>query len=133
MLVAAVSMLGAALVAWSNSSFAIQQMNIANQTNSRINLIKESFIVENVWFYTNATGSYANVTIRNTGDLAITISNIYINNTKVWNDDEIILIDDIVTIDVPKIDIGIDWEADRAQSIWVMTERGAEVKQVWKS
>lgn len=133
MLVAAVSMMGAALMVWSNASFASQQREIADQTTDRINLIAENFIVEDVWFYTNATGSYANVTIRNTGNLAITISNIYINHTEAWNDGEIIVIDDVATIDVPKVDLGVPWEADRLQSIWVVTERGSEIKQVWKS
>jgi hypothetical protein len=133
MLVAAVSMMGAALMVWSNSSFASQQREIADQTTSRINLIAESFVVEDVWFYTDG-GYYANVTIRNTGDLAITISNIYINNTEAWDDGEIIMIDDVATIKVPKvIDSGVDWTSDRSQSIWVVTERGAEIKQVWKS
>lgn len=133
MLVAAVSMMGAALMVWSNASFASQQREIANQTDSRINLIAENFVVEDVWFYTDG-GHYANVTIRNTGDLAITISNIYINNTEAWDDGEIIMIDDVATIKVPKIiDPGADWEEDRSQSIWVVTERGAEIKQVWRS
>ena len=127
MLVAAVSIIGAALVMWSNTSFAIQQVNIANQTNGRINLINESFIIEDVWFYVD-TDNYADVTIRNTGDLAIRISNIYVNNSQAWNAGEDILIDEVAKIQVP-----IDWEADRPQSIWVKTERGAEEKQVWKS
>ena len=128
MLVAAVSIVGAALVMWSNTSFAMQQASIAEQTTGRINLINESFIIEDVWFFSNATGTYANVTILNTGDLAIRVSNIYINNTQTWNDGEDVLIGDFATIDVPTA-----WEADRPQSIWIKTERGAEAKQVWKS
>lgn len=131
MLVAAVSIVGAALVMWSNTTFAIQQANIANQTNSRINLINESFIIEDAWFYTDPNppnDKYADVTIRNTGDLAIRISNIYVNNSQAWNAGKDILIDEVAKIQVP-----IDWEVDRPQSIWIKTERGAEAKQVWKS
>lgn len=106
----------------------MQQQNIANQTNSRINLINESFIIEDVWFFSNATGSYANVTILNTGELAVRVSNIYVNNTQAWNDGKDILIGEVETIDMP-----LAWETDRPQSIWIKTERGAEAKQVWKS
>ena len=133
MLVAAVSVMGVGILSWSSISFANQQREISNQTDSRINLIEESFIIEDVWFYTNATGNYANVTVRNTGDLAVVISYVYLNNTQAWNDGEVILIGDVATIDVPKIDLGIAWESDRSQSIWVKTERGADAKQVWKS
>lgn len=127
MLVAAVSIIGVALVAWSNFSFAAQQREISNVTNSRINLINESFIIEDVWFY-DEPPKYANVTIRNAGDLAITISNIYVNNTEAWDDSKVIPIDGVAEIKVPT-----NWGAGDQQSIWVKTERGSEAKQVWKS
>lgn len=127
LLVAAVSMMGAFLVAWSNSSFAAQQLTIANQTNSKINMINESFVIEDVWFYTD-TFKYANVTIRNTGDLAITVSNIYVNNTQYWNSGQVIPIDGVA-----EIKVRVTWGSDDLQSVWVKTARGAEVKQVWKS
>jgi len=122
-------MMGAFLVAWSNSSFAAQQLTIANQTNSKINMINESFVIEDVWFYTGAdTFKYANVTIRNTGDLAITVSNIYVNNTQYWNSGQVIPIDGVA-----EIKVRVTWGSDDLQSVWVKTARGAEVKQVWKS
>lgn len=122
-------MMGAFLVAWSNSSFAAQQLTIANQTNSKINMINESFVIEDVWFYTDAdTFKYANVTIRNTGDLAITVSNIYVNNTQYWNSGQVIPIDGVA-----EIKVRVTWGSDDLQSVWVKTARGAEVKQVWKS
>lgn len=120
-------MMGAFLVAWSNSSFAAQQLTIANQTNSKINMINESFVIEDVWFYTD-TFKYANVTIRNTGDLAITVSNIYVNNTQYWNSGQVIPIDGVA-----EIKVRVTWGSDDLQSVWVKTARGAEVKQVWKS
>jgi hypothetical protein len=131
MLVAAVSVMGVGILSWSSISFANQQREISNQTDSRINLIAESFIIEDVWFYTETdppNANYADVTVRNTGDLAIRVSNIYVNNTQAWNIGEDILIGEVATISVQ-----IDWESDRSQSIWVKTERGAEAKQVWKS
>jgi hypothetical protein len=128
-MVAAVSVMGAALMQWSSSSFAAQQLEISNQANERINLIKENFVVEDVWFYQNSTGShFANVTIRNTGELALTVSKIYINSTEAWDEGLVILAGDI-----DRISIETPWEADRPQSFWIITERGAEIKQTWKS
>ena len=128
MLIVAVSMIGVALVSWSNFGFAIKQREIADQTNGRINLVKETFIIEDVWFYSNGVDSYANVTIRNTGDNGLTISNIYVNTTEVWNEGEDILKDEVAIINFQT-----DWESGNSQSIWVRTERGSDMKQVWKS
>ena len=128
MLVAAVGIMGTGLVAWSNSSFSITRQNIANSTDSKINLIRENFVVEDVWFYTQTGTDYANVTVRNTGDVVIKISNIYVNNTQVWNAGQ-----NINATTSQTIRTTVDWDPDNLQSIWVKTERGAEVKQVWKS
>jgi hypothetical protein len=134
LLVVATGVIGSALAAWSNTSFAIQSLQISNQTTSRINLVKESFVLEDVWFYTNPpstppTNAYANVTIRNTGDLAITVSKIYVNNTQVWSGSQTIPIDSVATIE----DIPISWRSNDPQSVWIHTARGTDVKQAWKS
>ena len=127
LLVVAVAIMGTFVVSWANTTFAIQQRDIADQTAERINLVNEGFIIEDVWFYIEGTDK-ANVTIRNTGDLAITISHIYVNNTQVWNTGETILIGE-----KEEIQVDLDWDSGAPQSIWVKSERGTEVKQVWKS
>jgi hypothetical protein len=131
LLVVATGVIGSALAAWSNSSFAIQSSQISNQTASRINLVKESFVLEDVWFYTKQPGSVhsANVTIRNTGDLAITVSKIYVNNTQVWSGSQTIAIDSVATIK----DVPVSWHSNDMQSVWIHTARGTDVKQAWKS
>ena len=128
MLVSAVSIIGAFLVAWSNSSFAVQRLNIASATAERINLINESFVVEDAWFFQNATGKFVNTTVRNTGDNAIKISSIYVNNTEVTAADET-----IGSGEMAVIDFQLNWGSGKPQLIWVKTDRGTEVKQVWKS
>jgi hypothetical protein len=128
LLVVAVAIMGTFVLAWANSSFAVQQRDIADQTADRINLVKEGIVIEDVWFYIDGPDRYANVTIRNTADLALTISHIYVNNTQVWNTGEAILIGE-----KEEIEVELDWDAGAPQSIWVKTERGTEVKQVWKS
>lgn len=127
-LVVAVGIIGAYLVTWSNSTFALQQASIANQTASRINLINENYIIEDVWFY-DSGGKKADVTIRNTGDLAITISKIYVNNTEAWGGNQVINKDSVYKITVDPL----NWDLGKTQSLWIKTARGSEVKQLWKS
>ena len=127
MLVAAVGIMGTGLVAWSNSSFSITRQNIANNTDSKINMIRENFVVEDVWFYNDGIDR-ANVTVRNTGNVMIKISNIYVNNTEVWNAGQNINATKAYTIKTT-----VDWGSNNLQSVWVKTVRGSEIKQVWKS
>jgi len=128
MLVSAVGIMGSVLLVWSNSSFAISRQNIANSTDTKINMIRENFVVEDVWFYSQAGTDYANVTVRNTGSVAIKISHIYVNNRQVWDDGRMINATKAATIRTE-----VDWDPDRLQSIWVKTSRDAQVQQVWKS
>jgi len=133
LLIVATGVIGSALAAWSNSSFAIQGMHITNQTASTINLVKESIVVEDVWFYTKPpsippTNAFANVTVRNTGDLAITVSKIYVNNTQVWSGSQTIPIGNTATIKAP-----VSWKNNNLQSVWIHTLRGTDAKQAWKS
>ncbi|MCI0561709.1 MAG: hypothetical protein MN733_24735 [Nitrososphaera sp.] len=132
LLVTAVAIMGSFLVAWSSSSFGIAQRDIANSTDSKINQVRENFVVEDVWFYTKTIPppdtKYANVTIRNTGDVAIRISHIYVNNTQAWNAGQTISHNTAATIQVQT-----NWGSNDLQSIWVKTYRGSEVKQIWKS
>ena len=128
MLVSAVAIMGTGLVAWSNSSFSITKQNIANSTDSKINMIRENFVVEDVWFYTQGGTDYANVTVRNTGNVVVKISNVYVNNTQVWNTGQNINATQAYTIKTT-----VDWSPSSLQNIWVKTTRGSEVKQVWKS
>lgn len=127
LLVAAVGVMGAFLLAWSNSTFGMQQLTIANQTASRINLVKESFVVEDVWFY-DSSGKKADITVRNTADLPITISKVYINNSEAWSGSQVISPDNTA-----KITVNTQWGSGDAQSIQVQTTRGSQAKQLWKS
>jgi len=131
LLVVATGVIGSALAAWSNSSFAMQSLQISNQTASKINLVKESFVVEDVWFYIKQPGNIysANVTIRNSGSLAITVAKIYLNNTQVWSGNQVISVGSVVTIK----DVPVGWRSGDMQSVWIHTARGTDTKQAWKS
>lgn len=128
MLVSAVSLMGAFMVSWSSSTFASKQLNISKSINDRVNQIKENFVVEDVWFFSNSTAKYAKVTVRNTGDISISVSGVYLNNTQVWTGHQA-----ITKASTQVITFQSNWGADKTQAVWVKTERGGEVKQIWKA
>jgi hypothetical protein len=136
LLVAATGVIGAFLVSWANTTFGIQQINVANQTASRINQIHENFVLEDVWFGCVPRipdpcingNHYANVTIRNTGDLAITVSKIYVNNTQYWTGSQTIAVGGVGKIQ----NVHFAWQSGKVQTIQVHTLRGSDMKQDWK-
>lgn len=128
MLVSAVSLLGSFVVSWSSSNFMVQKLNISKSIDERVNQINERYIIEDVWFFSNATNSYAKVTLRNTGDVAAKMTHIYVNNTQVWSGNKI-----LVQESVQSITFQSNWGSGKIQDIWVKTERGGELKQVWRS
>lgn len=128
MLVSAVSLMGAFMVSWSSSNFTVQKLNIARAVDDRVNQISENYIVEDAWFFSNSTGKYAKVTLRNTGDVAVKITNVYVNNTQAWAGSKVML-----QADTQSVTFQSNWGAGKSQSVWVKTERGNELKQVWKA
>lgn len=128
MLVAAVSMMGAFVLSWSSSGFAAQRVAVSDAANDRVNQIREDIVLEDVWFFTNSTSSYAKVTVRNAGELAVDVSSIYVNNTKAWGDGKVIMAGA-----AGDVTFASAWSAGSAQDIWIVTERGTEVKQLWRS
>jgi archaellum component FlaF (FlaF/FlaG flagellin family) len=127
MLVSAVSLMGAFLVSWSNSSFAAKQLGVAKSVNDRVNQIKENFVVEDAWFFSNSTAKYVKITVRNAGDVQIKISAIYVNNTQVWAGSQ-----SVAQGSTNSITFQSNWGAGKSQSLWVKTTSGSSVKQTWK-
>lgn len=119
-------MLGAALVSWSNSNFALQRLNVASEIDDRINQAREGFVVEDVWFYTADETKYVTVTVRNTGDVAIKVSSILVDNAQAWNAGQVIM-----SKSVGSITFENDWSGGSEHSISVKTERGTVSKQLW--
>jgi archaellum component FlaF (FlaF/FlaG flagellin family) len=128
MLVSAVSLMGAFMVSWSSSNFTVQKLNIARAVDDRVNQINEDFVIEDVWFFSNSTSSYAKVTLRNTGDVAAKITHIYVNNTQAWSGGKLVTQDSAQSVTFQS-----NWGAGKSQDVWVKTERGNELKQVWKA
>ena len=71
-LVAAVALLGSVVLIWANSSLNVQQTKISDDFAKNSNLLRETFIVEDVWLEgPPAPQDYVNITLRNIGDISV--------------------------------------------------------------
>lgn len=76
-MISAVVILGSVVLIWANATFNTQQKNIGDYYESSSNLLKENFVIEDVWL-NNVPSNYINVTLRNVGDEAIKVKEIKI-------------------------------------------------------
>lgn len=160
-LISAVTILGSVVLIWANTTFNAQQKKIGDYYEDNSNLLKENFVIEDVWL-NKVPSNYINITLRNVGDEAIKVKEISItgfksDGTKVSN---IITTPAFTCQGIPKhcslpqnsdglvstkqtlrVDINYAWkntidpndpEAIKTLDILVMTMRGSMGKVTWK-
>jgi archaellum component FlaF (FlaF/FlaG flagellin family) len=80
----AVTVMGTGAVAWSNTKLFTNEQVIATTYSSNVNKIQERLSIENIWFcmscYQGQISHGLNVTLTNTGNLALNVTQIKINN-----------------------------------------------------
>ena len=83
-----VAVMGSGLVVWSHGNLSAFQEGLANTTSTTTNKINENLIIENIEFcklcsfgWLGSSNSIINVTLTNTGTLALNVTQIKINNT----------------------------------------------------
>ncbi len=74
-----VSIMGASLVIWSNTTLTAQQLEIENSFNEKMNKLNEDVVIENIWFGTSP--NIVNVTLSNVGYIGVNVTAIKIVNT----------------------------------------------------
>ncbi len=79
-MIAVVSLLGSAMVIWGNSHFNFQQKQMGDYYVQNSNLLKENFIIEDVWLSTAPASNYVNVTLRNIGNIAINATQVTVTD-----------------------------------------------------
>ncbi len=77
-MIAAISIMGSAMLIWANGVFGGQQRTIGNYYEQNSNLLKETFTIEDVWLSKPPVADYVNVTIRNVGDIAINATQVQV-------------------------------------------------------
>jgi len=78
-LMAAISIMGVMLVAWSNTSLFTQQMEIESSFNEKMNKLNEGLLIENIWFGTSP--NIVNVTMTNYGFIGLNVTQIKLVNS----------------------------------------------------
>ena len=154
-LIAAVSILGSIMLIWANSTFNAEQQRIGDYYEKNSNLLKETYIIEDVWLSKNPP-NYVNVTLRNIGDITIDIKEVKIialNSTGTvactgscqagTSATKTVMApftpnssDGVITSkQTLRIDLGnIDWDHANSRSldISITTERGSVERIIWK-
>ena len=75
----AVAMMGTFIVSWSNSSLFSQQQELTSSLTTNVNKIKESLVIENIWF--NSTSPrFVNITMNNVGTIGLNVTEIHLGN-----------------------------------------------------
>lgn len=124
--ISAVSILGVAMLGWSNSNLAIQKQEIEEAFSTQINKINEDLIFDNVWFSSTCPGKCVNVTMSNVGTLGLNVTEMkFVNGTSLV-DLQIFYFTDggIVTGGTFSTNATYSWMSGDDIDIIVYTERG---------
>ncbi len=87
-ILSAVSIMGAMMLGWSNTSMAEQRMEIEEVFSTQMNKINEDLLFENIWFAIPAgemSDNHLNVTLGNIGILGLNVTTIRITNVTAGN------------------------------------------------
>lgn len=130
--------LGAIAINWAVPTLQLYQSNAGIYYEQRAKALKESFIIEDVWF--NPSPNYVNITIRNVGSIEIQIAALYINGTSYSftldpSKRQVTTPEGQYPIRTYKIDITstphFTWVAGKKYLIVIATQRGNQVTSMW--
>ncbi|MEM2740341.1 MAG: archaellin/type IV pilin N-terminal domain-containing protein [Candidatus Bathyarchaeia archaeon] len=96
---------------------------VYTQRGSTLQMMREAFIVEDVWFRRIGGVRIITVTIYNYGGVRLTVSRIYVNGT--------LALSGVYSVEPGghlSIDVGYDWVEDAKHSIVIYTESGRVVR-----
>ncbi len=118
--------IGVAIYAYSTNIFSSMLENYANAYLFNSLVLKERFIIEDVWFTGN--NSLIKITIFNYGSITVTISAIFINDTLISQPNMIIEPGHRVTININSI-----WNYNASYYIKVLSSRGVIIEGIYKA
>lgn len=76
-LIAAVAIMGSAVVSWSNSNMISRQQSLESTYSTNVNKIKEYLTIENIWFGgTTPANKFVNMTFSNAGSIGLNVTEI---------------------------------------------------------
>jgi hypothetical protein len=130
-ILAAVSIMGVMMLAWSNTNLALHQQEIEETFSTQMNKINEDVSFESIWFPTPSgvmTANHINVTLTNTGILGLNVTTIQVtnvtgsNNTLAFNSDYTDM--GIVKSGTISKNVTYPWQSNDELDILIFTERG---------
>ena len=123
MMLSAVAVLGTFIVSWANNNLFTSQQILNTQLTTSVNKIKESVVIENVWFKTGAP-KYINITLNNVGTIGLKVAAIKIDNKTDGTIDKITQYNDAVLPSKSKsYEIAFNWQSNIPVKIFIITAR----------
>jgi archaellum component FlaF (FlaF/FlaG flagellin family) len=80
-LLSSIAILGVGLVGWSNSNLLSHQKNLENTFSKNINKLNEHTTFEKIWFGGTTPNKFVNVTLTNTGNVGLNVTQIKFVNS----------------------------------------------------
>lgn len=118
--------MGTTVVFWASQTLGVYQGSAGVYFTNRSNALKESFVIEDVWFYNS---NKANVTIRNVGSIDLKIVAIYVNSTS-YSLSQTISVGQSKTI---TLTLSPNYDTSKVYFFNVATARGNKVTEYWKA
>ncbi|NIP61373.1 MAG: hypothetical protein GWN01_14105 [Nitrosopumilaceae archaeon] len=129
-LLSSIAILGVGLVGWSNSNLNSHQNNLENTFSQNINKLNEHLVIEKVWFGGTSPNKFVNVTVTNTSNIGLNVTDIqFVNSTDSSK---------IVTISVAdgglknsesySSNVDYEWVDDKEFDILITTSRDSQFR-----
>jgi len=129
-ILSAVSIMGVAMLGWSQTNIATQQQELDDVFVTQMNKINEDLLFENIWFATpagNMIDNHLNITVANIGILGLNITSIQVTNTTGTNNTALgYTYSDagIVTGDSLSLNTTYAWQSSDELDVRIFTDRG---------
>lgn len=131
-ILASVSIMGVAMLGWSQTNIATQQQELDEVFVTQMNKINEDLIFENIWFATpslpDMPDNHLNVTVANVGVLGFNITSIQVTNTTGTNNTMLTPYlytnAGVVTGDSISLNATYPWQSEDELDVRIFTDRG---------
>ena len=128
-MVAAVISVGVVVLAWANNNFTNQQQTSTQFFNNQNDLMRENFVIEDVWF--DSSTSQVDVTLRNIGEVDLNITSIHFNDT-ILAQNQVITQGNSETILIQDEDAP-DWSPGSHFYVKVVSARGQQIRDYYST
>ena len=129
-LLSSIAILGVGLVGWSKSNLSSHQQDLENTFSKNINKLNEHVTFENIWFGGSSPNKFVNVTLTNTGNVGLNVTNIkFINSTDSTEITSTSITDGGINIsDTYSSQIDYEWVSNQEFDVLVKTNRDSQFR-----